>query len=179
MYRRFVVLAVLAVVAVAAAFSAAPGTAGTSADRCLRGDWRMSNAAANRLLQQLIGNPQLRVRRGVLTAAFDAREMRYGSTDFVVVISLADAQLEGVATFINELRYTTRAGRIVIQGGTTELNISKFTGTKNGRTITVPGPPPTSRTVPAGGATPYTCSRSTLRWRIPVNNTWATFQRVR
>ncbi len=171
-------LAVLAALTIAMGTAAAPSTAETAADRCLRGDWRMSSAAATRMLQQLLGSDLMRVRRGVLTASFNAREMRYGSTDLALTLSAGGLELEGTATFINELRYTTRAGRIVIQGGTTELSISKFTGTKDGRTVSVPGPPPTTRRVPAGGTTPYTCTRSTLRWRIPVNNARATFQRV-
>lgn len=172
--------AILAILLVAAAASGSLAVASSRSDqtaRCVRGEWRMSTAAATALIQRLVGSNLMRVRRGVLTASFDGRTMRYGSTDFVLMIDLGVAQGEAVATFLTEAPYSVRGGRIVFRRGTSELNVSKVTATKNGQTYTVPGPAPTTKSIP-GGATPYTCTRTTLRWRIPINNTWATFRRV-
>ena len=73
--RRFVPVLPLAALACVAALAVAP--AGMAADRCLRGQWRMPNERANTFLQNLIGNPAMRVKSGVLTAAFDATDARY------------------------------------------------------------------------------------------------------
>ena len=101
----------------------------------------------------------------------------YGSTHFVVKVAAGDLQLTGTATFHFEAPWETRNGKLVLGAGRSELVISKFTATKDGQTITVAGPPPTIKRTPAG-ATPYTCSARVLRWKVPVNNTWARFSRV-
>jgi hypothetical protein len=179
--RPVVVMAIAAVVGGVVAGTAQPSavsSGSTAADRCVRGEWRMSNAAANALLQSLIPSGNIRVSEGVLTAAFPRNgHMRYGSTHFVVTADGGALVLKGSATFIFEADWNTRAGRLVLDAGRSELVISKFQATKDGRTVTVSGPPPTIRRTPPG-ATPYTCNRTTLRWRVPVNRTWATFRRV-
>jgi hypothetical protein len=173
-------LATLTIAAVAASVAlVSPASGGpTVKDRCVQGEWRMSNAASNRLLQSLIPTGNIRVSEGVLTAAFPRRgKAVYGSTHFVVRISAGDMVLEGTATFHYEADWQTRAGKLVLGPGRSEIVISKFTAVKDGQTVTVPGPPPTIKRT-AGGATPYTCTARTLRWKVPVNNTWAQFRRV-
>jgi hypothetical protein len=174
-------VAALVLVACAVVFSAAPAAAAVP-DRCLRGQWRMPNERANTFLQNLIGNPAMRVKSGVLTAAFGRTEARYGSTHFVLHLTLGETRtLQASATFIFESRYSTRRGKLLLGRGQTELVISKFKATKGDTTATVPGPEPTTRTTPAG-ATPYVCTSTTLRWKVPfpgLDGTWAAFDRVR
>jgi hypothetical protein len=152
-----------------------------AADRCLRGQWRMPNERANTFLQNLIGNPAMRVKSGVLTAAFDATDARYGSTHFVLQLSLGDAVLQASATFVFEATYGTANRRLVLGRGESELVISKFKAIKGSTTVTVPGGPPRVQRTPAG-PTSYVCTRSTLRWKVPFpgpGGTWAAFDRVR
>jgi hypothetical protein len=114
----------------------------------------------------------------VITAAFPRRgPALYGSTHFVVQVSGGDMVLKGTATFHFEAGWATRAGKILLGAGRSELVISKFTATKDGRTFTVAGPPPTIRRTRPGAA-PYTCNRTTLRWKVPLNDTWTLFRRV-
>ena len=164
--------------AVLVAGTASAGSAAANVqDRCLRGQWKMSNAASNALLQQLVGNPNMRVRRGVLTAAFARNDtMRYGSTDFVVQLRAGDLVMEGTATFIFQAPWSTSRGKLLLGRGRSELVISKFTAYKDGQVITVPGGEPIIRRTPRG-ATPYTCNRTTLRWRIPINDAQTLFRR--
>jgi hypothetical protein len=139
----------------------------------------MSNAAANALLQRLIPNPAMRVTEGVVTAAFARGErMRYGSTHFVVTYDTGDLTMIGSATFFFEAGWQTGNRKLILDAGRSELVISKFTAIKDGKTYTVPGGPPLRQRT-QGGGTPYTCSGNTLRWRVPINNSWATFRRVR
>jgi hypothetical protein len=170
----------LALAGLAAGFAlAAPASGGpTLRDSCVRGEWRMSNAASNAFLQSLIPTGNIRVGEGVITAAFPRRGPAvYGSTHFVVQISGGDMVLKGTATFHFEAGWETKEGKIVLQPGRSEIVISKFQATKDGRTVTVPGPPPTIRRTPRGAA-PYTCNSTTLRWKVPLNNTWTLFRRV-
>lgn len=164
----------------AAALAPAATSGAGATSRCLRGQWRMPNERANAFLQNLIGLPSMRVKSGVLTAAFNATEARYGSTYFVLQLSVGELKLRATATFIFESTYRTANGKLVLGRGTSELVISKFTAIKNGRTVSVPGPAPSIRRIPAG-ATPYVCTRSTLRWKVPFpgeDGTWAAFDKV-
>ncbi len=147
-------------------------------DRCVRGDWKMSNSASNAVLQSLIRTPNISVERGVLTASFPrAGTMRYGTTDMVVKADGGALVMRGTATFIFEASWSTSRGKLILGRGESELFISKFSATKDGRTFTVPGPGATTRRTPAG-ETPYTCRGDTLRWKIPLNDTWTLFRRV-
>ena len=147
-------------------------------DRCVRGDWRMSNSASNAVLQSLIRTPNISVAQGVLTASFPREgTMRYGSTHFVVKVDGGALVMTGTASFVFEANWSTSRGKLVLGRGASELFISKFTATKNGQTYTVPGPGATTRRTPAG-ETPYTCRGDTLRWKIPLNDTWTLFRRV-
>jgi hypothetical protein len=147
-------------------------------DRCVRGDWKMSNSASNAVLQSLINSPNIRVARGVITASFPREgTMRYGSTDFVVRVDGGSLVMSGTGTFIFEAGWSTRNGRLVVGAGRSEVFISKFTATKDGRTVTVPGPGSTFKRTPRS-PTPYTCRGDTLRWKIPLNDTWTLFRRM-
>ena len=146
-------------------------------DRCVRGDWKVSNSASNAVLQSLIRVPNISVERGVLTASFPREgTMRYGSTHMVVKVDGA-LVMRGTASFIFEASWSTSRGKLVLGRRESELFISKFSATKNGQTYTVPGPGATTKRTPAG-ETSYTCRGDTLRWRIPLNDTWTLFRRV-
>jgi hypothetical protein len=148
-------------------------------DRCLVGQWRMSRSASTAMLQSLIGSSQFTVAEGVITAAFPRNDrMRYGSTHFVVKMTAGPLVMKGSATFYFEAGWRTAGGKLVLDAGRSELVVSKLSATKDGKTVTVDGPPPTRRRT-SPGATPYTCTRTTLRWKIPVNDAWALFRRVR
>jgi hypothetical protein len=86
--------------------------------------------------------------------------------------------MTGTADFSFEAGWHTEDGKLILDAGRSYLYILKFSATKDGRTITVAGPPPTRRRV-SGDAGPYTCRGDTLRWKIPLNDTWATFRRTR
>jgi hypothetical protein len=147
-------------------------------DRCVQGQWKMSNAASNAFLLSLVSTGNIRVAEGVITAAFPRRGRAvYGSSHFVVQVTAGDMVLKGTATIHFEAGWETKEGKILLGPGRSELVISKFQATKDGRTVTVPGPPPTIRRTPRGGA-PYTCNRTTLRWKVPLNDTWTLFRRV-
>ena len=153
-------------------------TEASARDRCVRGDWKMSNSASNAVLQSLIRIPNISVERGVLTASFPREgTMRYGTTHMVVKADGGALVMRGTATFIFEASWSTSRGKLVLGRGESELFISKFSATKNGQTYTVPGPGATTKRTPAG-ETPYTCRGDTLRWKIPLNNTWTLFRRV-
>lgn len=179
-YARAAILALVSCGVLAGAASSAPGAAEARVhDRCVRGEWRMSNAAANALLQRLVPNPAMRVTEGVLTAAFPRGErMKYGSTHFVLTMDTGDLVMIGSATFFFEAGWQTGNGKLILDAGRSELVISKFTAIKNGQRFTVPGGAPLRQRT-QGGGTPYTCRGNTLRWKIPINNSWATFRRVR
>lgn len=161
------------------------GSAGSSPvpartqDRCLVGSWRMSNAASTALLESLVPTNQFSVAQGVITAAFPRRDrMRYGSSHFVVKLEQGPLVMKGTATFHFEAGWYTRGGMLYLDAGRSELVISKLSATKDGKTIRVDGPPPTIRRT-SPGETPYTCNRTTLRWKVPLNDTWTLFRRVR
>ena len=172
------------VLATAVAFGVLAGGATSSPgaldarNRCVRGDWKMSNAASNAVLQSLINTPTIRIARGVITASF-ARNgvMRYGSTDFVVRVDGGSFVMTGTGTFIFEANWSTSGDRLIVSAGRSEVFISKLTATKDGQTITIDGPGATVKRTPRA-PTPYTCRGDTLRWKIPLNNTWTLFRRV-
>jgi hypothetical protein len=180
--RAMVTLIGLSAVVALAALAGGAGSAPAAQevrDRCVRGDWKMSNAASNAVLQSLIRTPTITVARGVLTASFPREgTMRYGSTHFVVKVDGGALVMTGTASFVFEAGWSTSRGKLVLGRGESELFISKFTATKDGRTYTVPGPGATTKRTPRG-ETPYTCSGDTLRWKIPLNDTWTLFRRVR
>jgi hypothetical protein len=144
---------------------AGAGTENASADRCLRGDWRTTRAEAQRILRILTGGT-MTVAEGRLTAGFSRNRMTYGSTHFVVRIQQGGFLLEGTANFLYEAPYTTRGENVVVGRGRSELFISKFRGEKDGTSVTVPGPAPTTRALPAGRL-PYKCRGGTMNLGMP------------
>lgn len=173
-----VVTAVVLCGALAGAALSSPSPARVR-DRCVRGEWRMSNATSNALLQSLIPSGNITVTEGVITAAFPADDrMNYGSTHFVVKLAAGPLELKGFADFFFDAPWATKNGKLLLSAGRSELMISKFTAIKDGRTVTVPGPAPIRRRT-SPGAAPYTCNGNTLRWKIPLNDTWTLFRRVR
>lgn len=177
-YVQRALFAFVAAVILVAGLAGSAQSSVEARSRCVRGDWKMSNSASNAVLQSLIQTPNITVARGVITASFPRTgTMRYGSTHFVVRIDGGNLVMTGTATFIFEADWSTARNRLVLGRGQSELFISKFTATKDGRTFTVPGPGATVRSTPRG-ATPYTCSGDTLRWKIPINDTWTLFRRV-
>jgi hypothetical protein len=93
--------------------------------------------------------------------------------------TFGDLTMKARGTFLNVFRYTTRNGRLVLLGGTSRDRMSALTATVDGRTVTIPGRGAITRRIPSGGSVPYTCTRTTLRWRLPLNDTTATFRRAR
>lgn len=166
--------------ATAAGASAAQSPTAVTRDPCLRGQWRMGPAASTALLRNLVPIPGWLVTDGTITTSFRNGRMVYGSTLFILEGSVGDGQsLTAEASWINESSYRTRNGRIITGPVTSEIAYGEMTGTKDGRTYTVPGPPGRTQTLP-GGATPYTCTRTTLKWPVPLGSggsTMATFQR--
>lgn len=182
MRRRGPALAFAALaVAVGMAGAASAGETTTANARCLVGQWRTTNVEANRVLQRLAPNPNMKVSRGVLTAGFGSGELRYGSSFFSLALQAPPVTLRATATFVFEATYRVRGNMILLGPGSSEVTISKFKAVRDGKTVTVAGPEPQTTSTPAG-AVPFTCSGNTLRIRPPVGATPAsrvTFQRVR
>jgi hypothetical protein len=150
-------------------------------DQCLTGQWRMGPEASTQLLRELVPVPGWLVTNGTITTSFRNGRMIYGSTLFILEGALGPAKsLKAEASWINESTYRTRGGKIITGPVSSELSYGDFTGTKDGETFSVPGPPGTTETLP-GGATPYTCTRNTLKWPVPLGSggtTTATFRRA-
>ncbi|MBK9740739.1 MAG: hypothetical protein IPO93_14855 [Actinobacteria bacterium] len=163
----------------AAATATRPPT--VARDPCLAGQWRMSPAASTQLLRELVPVPGWLVTNGTITTSFRDGRMIYGSTLFILEGTLGAGQsIKAEASWINESSYRTRGGKIVTGLVSSEISYGDLTGTKDGETFSVPGPAGRSETLP-GGATPYTCTRSTLKWPVPVGaggSTMATFRRA-
>jgi hypothetical protein len=167
MKRSIVLLLCAAVVSSGLAITggAVAGTENAAANRCLRGDWRTTQAEARRILGILTGG-NMTVAEGRLTASFSRTRMTYGSTHFVVRLQQGGFLLEGTANFVYGAPYTTRGENIVVGRGRSELFISKFRGENNGTSVTVPGPAPTTRILPAGPI-PYKCRGDSMNLGMP------------
>jgi hypothetical protein len=179
MPRHLTLAAVLASAAIAA-ISIASAAAAPSADRCLRGAWKMTPAESTALLQR-IGIPNMTVTRGIVTAAFDARNGQYGSDGYELKADFGGLVMKGTSSFLNVFSYTTRAGKIVLGGGTYRSEQGELTAIKDGQAVTMPGFGGTStRRIPAGGSVSYRCSSNTMRMQIPASGgVWANFRRSR
>jgi hypothetical protein len=163
-------LALVVVSALPAASNPAPGAS------CLRGRWVASQAEANRVLQALAPGP-FRI-RGQLNASFLRGLFVYGSSAMVLETTTPGLDLKAHGSFLYQAAYTVRNGNIVTQQGTSALSFDEFTATKNGRTASVPGPPDSSRTIP-GGPTPFQCTRTRLKIKLPsfASSGWVVYQR--
>jgi hypothetical protein len=74
--------------------------------------------------------------------------------------------------------YTATRGALSLRSGESTIEYGPMTGTRDGRTYTVPGPAPTTRRVP-GGTVPFQCRGSTLKVRLPrfASLDWITLRR--
>ncbi len=180
MPRRLAVLLLTGALLVALAPAVRANSPAATRDPCLTGSWQVRGADALALLQQLAPSPLLRVPVGTITASFRRGQMAYGSPYFILKQQLGDVELSATATWINERSYRTRGGRLVLGAGTSTVDIPKYTGVKEGREVTVPGPGQSTTALPAGSVR-YTCTRGTLRWPVPVGpsgSTMVTFRRA-
>ncbi len=186
MSRRRAVAILLAASAFAATLPAAAASAAEPTaprrDPCLTGQWNMGPAASRALLSELVPPlPGWAVTNGTITTTFGGGRMRYGSTLFIIEGNVgANQSMKAEASWINESSYRTRNGKIVTGPVTSEVSYGEMSGTKDGETFTVPGPPGRTETLP-GGATPYRCTRTTLTWPVPLGSggtTMATFRRA-
>jgi hypothetical protein len=178
--RLLVVLAALVAVAAVlhVAMPASAATApGSGSPSCLRGNWVASQAETRRVLRALVPGG-LFTSYGRLYMTFRGGAFQYGSTGLVLESNLGDAVLTARARFFSLAPYTARPGLLTLRAGESTIEYGPMSGTKDGRTYTVPGPP--SRTTPIpGGSTPYQCRGSTLKVRLPrfASLNWVTLQR--
>ena len=166
--RLLLVLAAL--VAVAAALHVAmPASAASSpgfgAPSCLRGNWVATQGETRRVLSSLAGGG-LVTSYGRLYMTFRGGAFQYGSTGLVLESNIGDATMTARARFFSLAPYSARPGLLVLSSGESTIEYGPMSGTKDGRTYTVPGPP--TRTTPnPGGSTPFQCRGNTLKGRLP------------
>lgn len=178
--RPFAVVAL--VVAVAALVGLGPADAArseSSTASCLRGRWFASTAESHRVLQALAPGPY-RV-QGQLFVTFDGRLMLYGTTQMRLSFDLGSSLLYADARFESQARYRVRRpGTVTLAVGSSVVTYEGFTAVKNGRRVTVPGPPDRSTSTPAG-PWPYRCSAGRLTLKLPAfaSMDWISFQRRR
>ena len=178
--RLLLVLAALVAVA-AALHVAVPATAASSpgygAPSCLRGNWVATQGETRRVLGSLVGSG-LFTSYGRLYMTFRGGAFQYGSTGLVLESNIGDAVLTARARFFSLAPYSARPGLLVLRAGESTIEYGPMSGTKDGRTYTVPGPP--TRTTPnPGGSTPFQCRGSTLKVRLPRISSlnWITLHR--
>jgi len=178
--RLHVVLSLLAAVVVAIVIAApAPGasTPGSGSPSCLRGNWVASQGETRRVMRALVPGGLFKS-YGRLYMTFRGGAFQYGSTGLVLESNIGDARLKARSRFFSLAPYTARAGTLTLRRGETTIEYGPMSGTKDGRTYTVPGPP--TRTMPnPGGSTPYQCRSNTLRVRLPraAGLNWITLSR--
>jgi len=178
--RLLLVLAALVAVAaalhVAMPASAAPSP-GYGAPSCLRGSWVATQGETRRVLDSLVGSGPF-TSYGRLYMTFRSGAFQYGSTGLVLEASTGDATMTARARFFSLAPYSARPGLLVLRSGESTIEYGPMSGTKDGRTYTVPGPP--TRTTPnPGGSTPFQCRGNTLRVRLPriASLSWVTLHR--
>ena len=176
--RRLTLLSLLAL-AVALLASAAPGVAatGSGSATCLRGNWVANQAETNRVLDALIPTGGFRA-EGRLYMIFRDGAFQYGSRALVIKNTIGDAELTARARFFTLAPYSATRGLLTVRAGQSHLEYGPMSGTKGGRTYTVPGPAPRTTPVP-GGSTPFRCGGGTLWVKLPrfASTGWITLQR--
>jgi len=153
---------------VAAAVPAAP--AAPAACR-LAGSWAAGTAEVNRYFRAI--NPtatQLAVTHGGLTATFDRGKFVFGGLGIGLDAQIGKTKLAQEIDIETAAPYRSAAGRIVLSRGTYRLHYvrAKLT-TRQGATRLIQLPDQSATT--PGGTVPYSCTRSTLRLRVPVGGT--------
>jgi hypothetical protein len=178
--RPFAVRAVLAVIVTAFAVSGAATAAsspGSGSPSCLRGNWVATQGETRRVMRALVPGG-LFTSYGRLYMTFRSGAFQYGSTGLVLETNLGDATMTARARFFTVAPYTARPGLLTIRAGESTVEYGPMSGTKDGRTYTVPGPP-TRTTATPGGSTLFQCSGATLRVRLPraAALSWITLRR--
>jgi hypothetical protein len=172
------VLSMVPLVAATAAVAApAPSPSGFGSANCLRGHWVANQAETKRVMRALAPVPGLEP-RGKLYMRFRDGMFQYGSTSLVMTMPIGDAVATARARFFSLARYTARTGSFTTTRGETTIEYGPMSATKDGRTVTVPGPSTRTTSIP-GGTTPFQCRGSTLRVRLPrfASLNWITLQR--
>jgi hypothetical protein len=116
--------------------------------------------------------------RGRLYMLFRDGLFQYGSTSLVLTQELGDATLTARARFFSLQPYTARSGVLTTRRGESTIEYGPMSGTKDGRTYTVAGPPTRTTSIP-GDSTPFQCRGSTLKVRLPrfASVNWITLHR--
>ena len=145
--------------------ASARSSPGSGSPSCLRGNWVATQGETRRVLRALVPGG-LFTSYGRLYMTFRDGAFQYGSTGLVLKSNLGDATMTARARFFS-LRRTPRApGLLVLRPGESTIEYGPMSGTKDGRTYTVPGPP--TRTTPTpGGSTPFQCRGRHLRCGCP------------
>jgi hypothetical protein len=109
---------------------------------------------------------------------FRSGAFQYGSTGLVLESNIGDAVLTARARFFSLAPYAARRGLLTLRAGESTIEYGPMSGTKDGRTYTVPGPPSRTQPIP-GGSTSYQCRGGTLKVRLPrfASLNWITLQR--
>lgn len=180
--RAIVILASVVVVSAATALtaSATPSQApsgGFGAPRCLVGDWVANRAETSRVSRALVPIDGLEV-KGKLYMQFRDGRFQYGTTGMVISIDGGDLRLTATGRFFSLHPYTAVTGALKLGRGERTTIWGRFTGTKEGKTYSVNGPPQKTQSAP-GGAVPFQCRGNTLRVRLPrfASLNWITLQR--
>lgn len=179
--RRFLVLLTVgstAVFGVGADALVAASTPGSGSPSCLRGNWVADRAETQRVMRALIPTGGFEV-NGKLYMLFRDGAFQYGSTGIVLRNTIGDVTLIARGRFFTLAPYTARPGLLTLRAGESTMEYGPMTGSKGGRTYTVPGPAPRTTRVP-GGSTPFQCRGSTLKVRLPrfAGLDWITLRRA-
>jgi hypothetical protein len=177
--RRLSLIACLAAFLVAVSVAGATTPAGFGNASCLRGEWRAGRAETARVVRSLVPIPGMQV-NSTLYMIFRDNAFRYGTTSMIVTMDLGDATLTAKARFFTLAPYgVPRPGALRLGRGSTTIEYGDFSGTKDGRTYTVPGPAPKTTRVPPG-TVPFQCRGGTLRVKLPRISSlgWITLRRA-
>ncbi len=157
-------LALLAslVVPVTATAASSPGSGVPS---CLRGNWVASQGETRRVMRALVPGG-LFTSYGRLYMVFRDGAFQYGSTGLVLESNIGDAVLTARARFFSLAPYTARTGQLTTRAGESTIEYGPMSGTKDGRTHTVAGPPTRTTRIP-GGTTPFQCRGNALKVQMP------------
>jgi hypothetical protein len=178
--RPLAILTLLAAVVAALVVSlpvSAASSPGYGPPSCLRGNWVATQGETGRVLRSLVGSG-LFTSYGRLYMTFRGGAFQYGSTGLVLESNIGDATMTARARFFSLAPYSARPGLLVLRSGESMIEYGPMSGTKDGRTYTVPGPP--TRTTPnPGGSTPFQCRGNTLKVRLPriASLDWVTLHR--
>jgi hypothetical protein len=160
-----------------AAPSPSPG-GGFGSPACLRGDWVANRAETSRVVRALIPVDAIQV-KGKLYMQFHDGRFQYGTTNMVTTISGGDLTMTATGRFFSLHNYEARPGVLELSRGERTTSWGRFTATKDGKTVSVNGPPDKTVRAP-GGITPFQCRGNTLKVRLPrfASLNWITLQRA-